>query len=416
MRLERLAQLVVGRWLPDSARTKLKHYGKPIEDSDQGADTTCRMCKNETTTTSERPQIKLYCGHSFCVACVFGRSEDDNVDLSCPVCRKMLCLDVTGSVSKTCESLAELKSGCSAPYGPSALSTKQLRMECQWRGIQTLLRNDDRLRKMLLNESVHSSSNRQRKPMPRFDLNTNVPINNGTDEQLEAPKGGPVVFPIMVKGVSVLAFLSTTSYFTLLSPEFVENFGLQKVGLETDRLANVFGNESCKGRFSLVEEFRFDVGGINVYLRNALEAPLPSCFGVQLGLDFLRSGAWCVIDVKLEDIIDQATRLGSSITTDGCGRAFFINSNRKEELRYHTHDGRSSRIPLMHLQPFKVGNISNWVSVARCETLAECSWCCRVFSPHAMLSCPQCPSVYYCTAECRDSASVVHNAKAHSLS
>lgn len=416
LRLERLAQLVVGRWLPDSVRSKLQPFGEALDGSDRVFGTACRMCNTETTTEPERPQIKLYCGHSFCVACVVGRSEEDNADLSCPACRKVLCLDVTGSVSKRSESLAEVYCGYSAPYGPVALSSKQLRMECQKRGIQTLLRNDDRLRKMLLNESVQSSANRQRKPVPHFDLNTNVPINNGTDEHLEAPKAGPVVIPIIVKGVPVTAFLSTTSYFTLLSPEFVEHFGLRKVGLETNSLTNVFGSEPCKGRFSLVEEFRFELGGIDVCLRNALEASLPSCFGVQLGLDFFRSGAWCVIDVKLDDTVDQATRLGSSITTDGFGQSFFINSNRKEELRYHTHDGRSSRLPLMHLQPFKVGSMSNWVSVALGESLAECSWCCRIFSPHAMLSCPQCPSVYYCTTECRDSASLVHNAKAHPIS
>ena len=139
----------------------------------------------------KRPQIKLYCGHQFCVACVIGRLEEDNVDLSCPVCRKVLCLDVAGSVSKRSESLAELYSGYSAPYGPMALSTKQLRIECQNRGIQTLLRNDDRLRKMLLNESIQSSANRPRKPVPHFDLNTNVPINNGTDETSRGTEGRP---------------------------------------------------------------------------------------------------------------------------------------------------------------------------------------------------------------------------------
>lgn len=417
LRLERLSQLVVGRWLPDSVRSTLGHFVEPVEDTDQGSDSLCRMC-NKVVPDSERPQIKLYCGHGFCKACLVIRSEDDDSNLSCPICRKILCSDVADSASKRSESLASVYGGYDAPYGPLALSTKPLRLECQMRGIHTMLRNDDRLRSMLLNESVQSSANRQRKPVPGFDLNNNVPINTDADAVLEAPKGGPVVIPIVVKGIPVTAFISTTSCFTLLSPEFVNLFSLRKIGLETDKFTNVFGNESGKGVFSLIDEFRFNLGGINVCLRNAVEAPLPNCFGVQLGLDFLRSGAWCVIDVKLDSNVDQAVRLGSCITTDGYGRSFFINPNRKEELRYHTHDGRSSRIPLMHLQPFKVGCMSNWVSVAhhQDESFAECSWCCRVFVPHAMLSCPQCPSVYYCTTECRDAATVVHSAKAHSMS
>ena len=413
LRLNRLAQMVIGRWLPESIRSTLDHFVEPVEDTEQGSDSLCRMC-NQDMTEPERPNIKLYCGHCFCMACLVIRSEDDNSDLSCPSCHKILCSDVAGSVSSRRESLAEAYGGYDAPYGPTALSTKQLRMECQPRGIQTMLRNDDRLRNMLFNESVQSIANRQRKEVPCFDLNTNVPINNCSDATLEAPKGGPVAIPIVVKGIPVTAFISTTSYFTLLSPEFVEIFGLRKVGLETDKFTNLFGDVSGQGRFSLVDEFRFDLGGISVCLRNALEAPLPSCFGVQLGLDFFRSGAWCIIDVKLDAGLDQAARLGSSITTDGFGHLFYINPSRKEELRYYTHDGRSSRIPLMHLQPFKVGSVSNWVSVSN-ESLAECSWCCRVFLPQSMISCLQCPRVYYCTEECRDAAFVLHTAKAHSL-
>ena len=410
LRLEQLAHLAVGRWLPDSICERLVESIPKKQDNSEGSHD-CPRCKQDTTEP-DNPRIKLYCNHEFCMSCLLGLSEQDKPDLTCPICRKVLCLDLAGTSSERTVSLAEAYGGYEAPYGPNALPSKQLRMECQVRGIKTMLRNDERLRYMLLNESLHSYANRQKTAVPMFDLNTNVPITNNMDITLEAPKGGPVAIPIIVKGIPVTAFISTTSYFTLVSPEFVELFRLCKVGLKSDKLTNLFGDNPEEGTMSLVDEFLFTVGDIEVCLRNALEAPLPSCMGVQLGMDFLRSCAWGIIDVRLDGNIEQLERSGSFITTDGYGRTLFISPNRKEELRYYAHDGRIFRTPLLHLQPFKAGGMSNWISVSLTDDFSECSWCCRYFLPEAMLQCPQRKDVYYCTETCLGAATEVRKAKA----
>lgn len=409
LRLEQLAHLAVGRWLPDSIRENLVESIPREYDNEEGSQV-CSVCKGDISEP-ESPRIKLYCNHEFCISCLVGLSEREKPDLTCPVCQKVLCLDLVGTASERKISLADVYGGYEAPYGPNALLSKQLRMECQVRGIKTMLRNDERLRYMLLNESLQSYANRQKTSVPMFDLNTNVPVTNNVDITLEAPKGGPVAFPIIVKGIPVTAFMSTTSYFTLVSPEFVELFRLDKVGLKSDKLTNLFGDNLEAGTISLIDEFRFHIGDIEVCLRNALEAPLPSCMGVQLGMDFLQSCAWGIIDVRLDGNIEHLERNGSCITTDGYGRTLFISPNRKEELRYYTHDGRIYRTPLLHLQPFKAGGMSNWISVSLTSAFAECSWCCRYFLPAEMVQCPQRKDVYYCTESCLCVASEFREAK-----
>ena len=411
LRLERLAKLVVGRWLPDSVRQEIQNSNEQQhEQGDESNSQVCHICNVDRSQT-DRPRLKLYCGHDFCLTCVLDHGDGTNLDLTCPVCRKMMCLDLTRSASRRWEVLTEAYGDYGAAHGPKVLTSMQLRMECRTRGITTLLRNDKTLRTLLLNDSVLSSSDRNSKPIPQFDLNTSVPITNGIDTTLMAPKGGPIVIPIVVKGVPVTAFISTTSYFTLLSPEFVELFGLCKVGLDSDNFKNVLGRESVEGTQSLVDEFRFQLGEIDICLRNTLQTSLPTCMGVQLGVDFLRSGAWCVIDAQLNGNIEQLRRSGSYISTDGFGNTSYTSPNRKEELRYYAHDGTTFRTPLLHLQPFKVHRMSNWASVANCEYFAECSWCCRIFLPTGMLRCQQRSEVYYCTETCRDAAFEVHKAQ-----
>lgn len=403
-RLERLAKLMIGRWLPESWRDRVKN----LSTSKIEAQNVCMICMEDMTITS-RPRVRLYCGHDFCLGCILGRGNGTNVDLTCPVCHKILCLSFTGSASRRSECLSTIYGEWNGCHGPNALTSEQLRAECQARDITTRLRNDENLRSLLeasMNKTAYHG-------MEKFDLNTNVHITDGeNDISLLRPVGGPVALPIIVCGVPVIAFISVTSSVTLLSSEFVQLFGLRKVGIQSETLKNLLSFPSSNGVQSIVEEFQFKIGEINICLRNALESPLPSCIGVQLGLDFLQSGAWCVIDAKIEDNLKQVEGIKPNVSIDGFGHVWHKNSARKEELRYYSNDGEIFRTGLLHLQPFKKASLSNWINVVFGDDVKECNWCSRVF-PDGLIACKDCEAkegknVYYCTDKCKEADTGAH--------
>jgi hypothetical protein len=448
VRLQHLAHLMVGRWLPEQVKQEMMKQEQTKmperEDLDVSAEPAllCNICQEDINETG-RPNTKLYCGHNYCLGCILSHCHDDGtsiLDLTCPMCKHTLCLEVTGSVSRRWECLTELygdwDSGC---HGPRALTTQQLRAECQARGITTMLRNDQKLKQLLFNDAVGSSKKEDKEDKKEgFDLNTNIPIADLASENptaiLLAPKGGPVAIPIVVKGIPVTAYISTTSYYTLVAPEFVELFGLDQDGQEkteedghclgvSTQFKNLLGRPTVPKEDGtaaplrrLKSDFQFRLGGTTyISLPSALVAPLPSCMGVQLGMDFLRSGAWCVIDAKLEGEMEQLERSGSFVSTDGFGHVSYITgrTRRTEELRYYARDGTILRTPLLHLQPFQRGcMMTNWVSVAYDDSLAECNWCCRVFYPEGMLLLQEEEGeCYYCTESCREASRDVRKAR-----
>jgi len=406
-RLERLADLMIGRWLPESQRDRVKNKAMPQPDLQN----ICAVC-NEGMSEFFRPRLRLYCGHDFCLGCILGRGDGSNLDLTCPVCKKQLCLELTGSSSRRQICLTKTYGqDWDGYHGPNVLTSQQLRTECQAREITTRFRDDEKLR-FLLKDSMQKLAYHG---MEKFDLNTNVFITDGlSDTSLFRPVNGPVALPIIVKGIPITAFISATSAVTLLSPEFVELFGLQKLGVESEKLHNLFGRASCEGTQTMIDQFHFQIGEISICLRNTLESPLPKCIGVQLGLDFFKSGAWCVIDANIEANLNQPGGMKPYISFDGFGNVCHTNSRRKEELRYYSHIGKSFRTELLHLQPFSDGSLSNWISVDFSEKIMECNWCGRIF-PEGFIRCEECEDegniVYYCTKVCQEAVKEIHTVK-----
>lgn len=411
--LETLAQMFVGLWLPFSVHRQINSTPPKRRTSVYSDDTThasfldddcsshdglapdlgplqeeCALCcrkvssedGDEDDEAAERDvhgSVTLYCGHEFCRQCLL-----ETTATHCPLCSRAFCLDVCGQDN----AFGDL-------YGPDILTSEQLRMECQARNFITMMRKEEALRARL--RSVVMGGDQ----LHGVELNTNVPIFNG-DVNLLSARHGHVVVPIMVKTVQILAYISTTSDYTLLSPELVSLFGLKKTGKESSDFLNILGDIAVNGKVAAVEEFNFQIAGVDVSLRSAMETSLPSCMGVQLGRDFLLSGAWCVIDVRLDGVLED--REDPMVSVDGTGNMnLAAHTKRKEELRYYARDGKSARLPLLHLQPFKEGGLSNWVSLKMEADFEECHWCCRSF-PEGM---KEVNGAYYCTEACLASAS-----------
>ena len=385
--LEKLAKMFMGLWLPELFKNEITP--PCATDTQIICPSICKLC--EMDGRAER--LTLYCGHTFCLACIKAYGKINRYMSFCPECRKPLCKDLTGLSWKQRPSMEVLFEAEGGPYGPNALSSEQLKEECREWNIITYFRSDEKLRRKF------SQSLPQPSPMPQVELNSMVPVTDGKDVNLLVPKDGPIVIPIKIQSIPVLAFVSTTACCTLVSPALVELFGFQKKTLTSSAFKSVVGGQDISHELTALTTIQFDIGGVNVRLDHALEATLPDCIGIQLGVDFLQSGVWCLVDVKLEG--ESVGQDDTYVTIDGYGHTM-SSSVKKEELRYYGRDGSSFRTPLLHLQPFKDGAVTNSLYVRQESDFDECSWCCRIFPAKDMV---HAACAYYCDESCQEQAS-----------
>jgi len=318
----------------------------------------------------------------------------------------------------------------------------------------------------------------------RFDLNTNVVIKNTSPESSKVQLIRPIVgqyliaIPIRVKSVPIIAYLSLTSEVTIVSSKFIDEFKLNTIEQQQccskENLKSVLGNTIPQDtQFTMVDSLEIELvsttSTTTICLNNALSiddneeigGSLPNFMGIQLGLDFLRSGAWCIIDTPLEIIPDDNHHFQPKtpnkkpkkennplcfVSIDGYGhvschptdktsiaekeaaeataglfskgRQLFARSSNdttpkkktnenKEELRYYALDGTVIRTPLLRLQPFSSSFTSittnNWMSIDFSSEENECHWCCRKF-PNMSTCIPVNNNSLYCTKACRIAA------------
>ena len=384
--LERLARLFMGLWLPESIQKEIRIWD--VTDSIT-VWPFCKICY----TDSVSEHLKLYCGHSFCLSCIKLHAKTNRYCSFCPECQKPLCKDLTGLSWIQRPSVEVLFETPAGPFGPNALTSEQLKQEYNEWNIVGFLTSEERRRRKFL------SCLPQPRIIPHVELNSVVPITDGKYVILVVPKDGPIVIPIQIKSVPVLAFVSTTAYCTLVSPALIQLVSLKRKGLKSTGFESIVGGADIDGEFTALESFYFKVGDVSVRLDHAVEATLPDCMGIQLGVDFLQSGAWCLVDVKLES--ETLVKGDSFVTVDGFGHT--MNSAiKKEELRYYGRDGTSFRTPLLHLQPFKDGIVTRTLHVRQGNDFQECSWCCRTF-PGNMVQVAASLSLY-CDDSCRSQA------------
>ena len=461
---------------------------------------------NHTTT--------LYCGHEFCTKCIseWGASEPEvntetrTWELGCPICRLPLPREFLSEENRAWFARAGDRRRNTlgldhhpAGRGPQWLTSTQITIECKARGISVETLEYETYAQELMQQWNRVKQQRRDGP--------NIMVDLGASETLSphyvAPKLGPVVVPVVLQGFPVLAGISGASPYTVISPYLVEKLGLVTKKLISNQFQKLVhddeDNDTGDGAFipdspvrkkqttmAVIDELVVSlVSGeskIDVRLRNAVvEEPSDKDEihaswrpGVVLGLDFLESAAWTQIAVEVD--VAQSIATGDSDMDDYFTKQRFMvflhggqNIHRvsdmtlarktPEELRYYAFNGRTFRVPLLHVQTnidhaddasvchelyFSIGHAHASTAASRQRhRFTECEWCCRIFpsmtdahststwlqrwtrtrknNTPGMIRCTFCCDmaastkqyVYYCDEECRRKANEVHRWRHH---
>ncbi|CAB9528197.1 expressed unknown protein [Seminavis robusta] len=396
----------------------------------------------------------LYCGHAFCVACLlgWGASEPERLyhhhgnnnnnhnrrtammEVSCPICRKPLARDFLNDENR--ERLATVgyrrrnilgmdpHLGTES-RGPQRLSHDQTRQECRARGWS----EDDDSEKL---KAQWQTVRQQRRNGPKITVDCAASMS--LSPTYVAPKHGPVVIPITVKGnIPMLAGISTAAPYTVVSPSAVQWLGLRTTKLTSHRFHELRCRYTTRKRdddesdtsdddsdsdddevqvsvmkhavtMAVVDELVVTLAGgtsqsIKVRLRNAVvhdnqinntqEAWKPS---IVLGLDFLESAAWTqtCVEVDVAPSVQDSNRRFMVLLHGGQDIQRVNEADGKgliEEFRFYAPNGRSFRSPLLHIHPnnhlfFSVRHetSNHHDQHQRRHRSTECEWCCRMFA------------------------------------
>jgi len=432
------AQLLFGNWIPTQLREELSHQQAQEASNRQYAETTkqgvCVICledekredashhrfswlfRNKHRSAHNNPTTTLYCGHSFCIPCIleWGGADPEmfsgtrTVEASCPICRKPLAREFLSDRNRRWlgrdgdrrrNTLGIDHHHPPGPRGPQWLSRDQIAMECQARGLSIDAHGVDEAKQEL--ERQWAAVRQQRRSGP--SIMVDLAASHTLSPQHVAAKKGPVLIPIQVNGVPMLAGLSGSSPYTVISRSLVENLGLTTKKLASNRFQQFqcvvsdhakedsSDSDSCDSDSSeesrtaavrqlpltmkVVDELIVSLGdkqsGIEVSLRNAV-VPVrdpggaePWRPGVVLGMDFLESAAWTqtTVEVDIAQSISAATNDEDEDENDLACRRFMVivhggqfihrvtdsdvARSMPEEFRFY--NGRCFRTPLLHI-------------------------------------------------------------------
>lgn len=390
------AKALIGTFLPDTVRQKfiLAYKSNNIRSKD------CEIC-SEKGSEAKGKLVTLSCGHTFQISCILEYAKSSS---RCPICKRDLCRELISRQE------VNSKNPAIAFSGPETLTVSQTKAECEAINIEW-------------NESAGSALLKRRVPSKEEGLYIELSMfqaegrhNNGKKQWI-TPKNGQTWVPIKLKDVHIFASLSTSSTVTLVSPNFVNSFALQKSRLSSDKLpSGIFANRT-KCMFTVVDEFEIMVGDVSVKLNNAVMCdPSPGYLGIQLGQDFFKCAAFsqlnvvCASEVSTHDGMPPKKEFMA--TTEGGYRVgHTLDSNAVEELRYYGKCGNWARVPIYHL-PF-LSDYPPCGLVLKPQEAWECHWCGRYFP--GMMRCPPCAKigkqVNYCDERCQKKAWKIHKLK-----
>ncbi|KAL7546812.1 hypothetical protein ACHAWF_010147 [Thalassiosira exigua] len=433
-----LRDLVYGNWLPETIVHEVRNAGQQTE----APNITCPICLTEIGS-SDNP-VTLYCGHRFCLHCIKSYGErpislplvpanvtitmefdTKETDRRCPICRRLLCGDLLAKEFNALYRLNKMRLGIDrheatehvrGRQGSHLLSDDQLRFECN-----VIINKTEGTRHELIEELQDSMATNQiadaectlgnnRVPISygdaRVELSVSSPIIGGGDHPflIIAPMNGPVVMPIELKGVPILASLSPNSIFTVVPQSVVDSFGLKTKPLRSSQFVSVDGGHvSISG---VIDEFRLFLDGVEICLNNAiiLEKQIHFMRSVQLGMDFFASAIWTRCSVTYAKDV-------SVITDGGYTKNTFVPGER-DELRYYSRDGKICQVPFIHVSNWDETNPIPIVSLPEdidSTLFAECQWCCRCFPGDGMLRCSDLGETrFYCDEECKSRGMTIH--------
>ena len=430
-----LRDVIFGRKLPKTIQPEIdvadQDYPEPND--------TCPICLSDMDSSDA--QVTLYCGHRYCVECIqaYGkcmkddvtiqgyRSGDDIVvtgggnrkdDKRCPICRRLLCGDLLSQANNAIyrqrtrfgidrHEASELIMGA---RGPELLTDEQLRFECNAIGRKLEGSRSDLLKDL----KNFTGCNKMGKSEWRGDDGLTIPLdmdemkvelsasasiicggNNPT--HICAPETGPVVVPIEVKGISILAWLSPHSFVTVIPMDVVKTFGLKTKPISSSQFMAFNGNPVSIS--AVVDEFTFYIGSVEVCLNNAIVLGKETSVvrGVQLGMDFFESALWTRCSTRISG--------DSFVITDGGYTNNVFLSDQPDELRYYSRGGRICQLPFIHITNLATSALIPIVTLSGDLTkidFGECQWCCRYFPCDGMLPCDHgLKKHYYCDEGCK---------------
>ena len=446
-----MRNVVYGRWLPSRIRNEV------LDDEDNCAEpnTTCPICLTEMEP-GDNP-VTLYCGHSFCVGCIkdYGKSKARNIQIAgralvhptdghlmiyhdggdkrCPICRRLVCGDLLPfehsskfrtprlSFGIDRHDAAQESSFMTKGRGPHVLSDDQLRIECEALGKskrgprQDLIARIDGIESIYRGSSSFQSSNGDSFELNfeddmRMELTASAGAVMGRDNPtfIGAPRNGPVVIPITVKGVPVLASLSHNSCVTVIPKCIVDALKLKTKTIKSSQFITIMSSSAVTVS-AVVDEFKFKLdGGIEICLNNAcvVHSQHEFCFiGIQLGMDFFETALWTRSSVPFSED-------GTSVVCDGNSTKNLLLRDQSSEFRYYSRDGKSARIPFVSIT--NMGSTNTYSIIGLPENLsthfAECQWCCRMFPCDGMVECKERKTFnrFYCDEECKSHGMAVY--------
>ena len=306
-------------------------------------DTTCLICLTDMEP-SDNP-VTLYCGHRYCLECIkaFGHAalHEHQTDKRCPKCRRLLCGDLLTPEYNELHRSHRLRFGIDrheaieqhcGPRGPHLLTDEQLRFECN-----AIIKKMEGTREELLMELLSAMENTSKMGVSNFIMDNEViPIDMDENMQVElsatattiigkenatmifAPMNGPVVVPIQVKGVPILASLSPNSFVTVVPRSIVDNFGLKTKPTTSSEFVTVLGDHVSIS--AVVDEFKFYLGDVEICLNNAVVAQKETntVGSVQLGMDFFESAVWIRCSTRFSKVMMVCSLLLMVVTLETC--------------------------------------------------------------------------------------------------
>ncbi|KAK1746190.1 hypothetical protein QTG54_002797 [Skeletonema marinoi] len=446
-----LHDVICGRQLPSEIMKEVQSVNQSYSPGD-----TCPICLTDMEP-SDNP-VTLYCGHKYCLECIkaYGKAklggdlthrfspirvgEDgllranvrvEGTDKRCPICRRLLCGDLLDQdYNQRYRSLVGMRLGIDrheaggnlsggTKRGPHLLSDKQLQFECKIVIGKSEGRREELLEELLRSMSASSYSGSEvtignktyslNEKSIQMELNASATIRvSGEDKAVvyHAPKWGPVVVPIQVKGVPILASLSPNSIFTVVPKAVVKSFGLKTKPITSSQFVDLVGDKRVDVA-EVVDEFRFFLEDVEICLNNAVVLKTePSLMrSVQLGVDFFESALWTRCSVRLDD--------DSFVVSDGGYTTTMFTKDQPDELRYYSRDGKICRVPFIHIRNHSKDAMMPQIVRLPGDLSAqcgECQWCCRYFPCDGMLKYDDDDNNngistqefrYYCDEECK---------------
>ena len=429
--LKQLAKSLLGFWFPSAIQMQFDAM-EEIQDAGVVALGECPICLNPLQEEVEDGSraLELYCHHVFCQHCIVAYGSRGGT--CCPICRHRLCKEIAPRNEGVAADINSLWGLMNSPElhlrGPSCLTDDQVLEEAKIQGLYTVIMFTSTLRAKLLDRAKrgHEDASNEH-PMQFYEEDgdqTQITGRRGIELSatnsimtntlmLAAPRHGPAMIEIQIKGVPVVARLSNNSFYTCISSSVVNTLRLKRLKkLSSKKFRDgLTGTKLNNKTITCLEEFTFSLDGIEITIRNAVEVdPDLLGAGVQLGQDFFLSAAWCLVDVECGAATDSSGNEQPFYTRTDAMASWFVTDCKSESLRYYGHDGMTAHVPLLHYNPHKHAQISI-VTLKPDTTFNECNWCLRTF-PKGMAHCTRCfdsgENVYYCDERCQKAAWKVH--------